>query len=251
MRVFLRYKTMIAIMALTFVSSCTIQKRVHRKGWFVQWNLNKKAPTQGKIEEISRTEFITKDSVFYVSQNKSIKNLETRSSHSRSAQKPDEKLPSPSTVETIDGEATLKEHTRPFKQIVHHSKKEPLRKEQSHQASPTRVPTLAWALLIAGLAFLGLGIALAIIFLILNGSLIGAPFYILATIIAGILFLILATRTALSTFDSQPSAPDPRYEKQEPKKEKKERQPLKKGDKIFLAVVAGLALIIGIVLLSY
>jgi Na+-transporting methylmalonyl-CoA/oxaloacetate decarboxylase gamma subunit len=110
---------------------------------------------------------------------------------------------------------------------------------------PKRVPILAIGLLTIGIILLATGIIAALIFAAINLTFIGLPFLFVLSLIAGILLLLIATSIAMSSMETQPKSVDPRYEKEEPKKEKKEREPLKKNDKIFLAVIAGV--IIGLV----
>lgn len=225
---------------------------MHRKGWFVQWNFNEKARSNQTITEDGNTKTIaSNDSI-----RKSIPSNPTDLEGSTPLATK-ESLEQMEALSKVNARKTPVDETNVTPTIVAKKKKlgtsglKRSYKIQQQAQSPTRVPMLAWILLIVGSILLVLGITLAIIFLITSGSLIDAPFFILAAVVAGILFLVLAAKTALSTFNSQPSSPDPRFEKEEPKKEKKERQPLKKGDKIFLAVITGLILIIGVVLLSY
>jgi len=44
---------LIAVLGFGTFSSCTVQKRVHRKGWFIQWHTNKSSNVQNKENKIS------------------------------------------------------------------------------------------------------------------------------------------------------------------------------------------------------
>ncbi|MCR9171725.1 MAG: hypothetical protein NXI10_04485 [bacterium] len=237
--------------------SCTVQKRIHRKGWFIQWH-NKPST---KVVEHSSIEPRTPQEKSKLTPNK-IANHDTKTSTIQCFQKSLNQTPKNTKsarsdcldrVETsplkqkgsfTDSSSTSSDHTDQYDEKT-------IQFSQSALRSPTRIPTLAWILLYIGLALLALGITLAIIFFVANGSFIGAPLHILLTFVAAVLFLIWATQTALAPLKSEPAPPDPRYEKEEPKKEKPERAPLDKRDKIFLGVIAGLLLIIGISLLSF
>ncbi|XOV66894.1 MAG: hypothetical protein ACFHU9_14805 [Fluviicola sp.] len=122
---------------------------------------------------------------------------------------------------------------------------------KSGASSPTRIPILAWVLLFVGCALIAMGLLFGLVYLFSSGSLIGAPLYLGLFLLSGILFIVLATRTALAPLNSQPSPPDPRLRKQETERVKKEREPLKKNDKIFLGVIGGIIAVILISLLSF
>lgn len=149
----------------------------------------------------------------------------------------------------MQSEVSLRENEIVFEKTPSNPSNTSIRKLNS--SAPTKIPVLAWALLFIGVALLAAAIVFGIIFLVLSGSLIGAPLYFGLMVIAGILFLVLATQTAMAPLNHQPNPPNTRYQKEAPKREKEPREPLKKGDKIFMAIMAGLLLIIGISLLSY
>lgn len=234
-------------------SSCTVHKRVHRKGWYVEWNHSKHSnniadKVQTPIQEEPDTEvaLLDEDKRAPASIESTVIEIDTEANTSKKA------LESISTKE-INGslKAEHQEVVQTSKCIQIANQLTENEERIQHQNSPTRAPTLAWVLLFIGLTLLAIGIVAAIIFAIINLTFIGLPLQYSLALIAGILILILATGVALSNMGPQPSSPDPRYEKQEPKKEKKERQPLKKNDKIFLAIIGFVALGVLIAILSF
>lgn len=254
---FTRHTPLILLLfVMLFAGACTIQKRVHRKGWFVYWNHDKKV-SESTCENKSKSAIVNSDET---------DNVNNHDAH----------LVSESTTRVVTNasvsELEVKDKRtseREFKDLAqdHLGQKELLekretavvsstesssshKKNQNQSNSPTRIPLLAWALLFLGCILIALAIVLGLIYLAVNGALIGAPLYMGVLLLAGVIFLVLATRTALAPLNSQPP-PDPRTETEEPKREKKEREPLKENDKIFLGVIAGLILIIAISLLSY
>ncbi len=244
------------VLTLIFLSgSCTVQKRVHRKGWFVQWNFSqqKSADQENASKESSiisehdlsclpsdtatshnlqneNTSFSTPQQVQYKAYSKSVLGVEFNSL---------EQTKYIEQVNTDESENTLEYHPSSYSRF------------RMKSLSPTRVPALAWTLLFLGILLVTLAIIFGLIYLVINGSLIGAPLYLGIMLLGGIISLALATRTALASMNTQPSPPDPRVEREEPKEEKKERQPLKKGDKIFIAVAVGLLVLLGIVVITY
>lgn len=236
------------------MGSCTIQKRVHRKGWFVQWNLNQSNQNDNNTirqtqlaEQQKSFEVETKTPIEDVSQQEVKLLINSSERHIDQIQKDQHSIGVISILDANYEDALINSSKT--------SEKQPFASSgiqfSKISASPTRIPTLAWVLLIIGLALLALAIIAGIAFLISTGSLIGTPSYVIVSLLAGVLFLILATQTALAPLQPQRNHPDPRYEKEEPQREKKERQPLEKGDKIFIAVAAGIFAIIGIALLAF
>lgn len=252
------------LFVIVFTESCTVQKRVHRKGWFVQWHANQRE-LERESEDKSELEVGLREP------QPTEKETEVSNSPTSSVQLPLKVQPPSLNNKTLNakvleaGELEQKSNSdgRPDTEVeviepaprrASRSVEMPDTLWQSNtidRMSPTRIPTLAWILLYIGIALVVLGIVLGIMFFVANGSFIGAPLYIILALISGILFLVFATQTALAPLNSQPTPPEPRYEKEEPKKEKQERQPLQKRDKIFLAVIAGLIAIIGFSLLIY
>ena len=243
------------VLILVLIGSCTIQKRVHRKGWYVEWHRNKNIQNTSSSES-NHQNAIQKNAtrntlpIHVDSQNDHTnpdiqKSQEVKqqfaqrqkmngNSHKNirisSNQKPSHSLDQDITLETKVAQDNLKSSADEF---------------------PNRVPKLAYALLFTGLLLLAIGIVGAIVFAAMNMSFIGLPLPYIASLLVGILLLVLATSVAQDSQKTQPSPPDPHYKKQAPKKEKKERKPLSKNDKIYLSIIGGLVIGILIAVLAY
>ncbi len=248
---------MLLAIVILLGASCTVQKRVHRKGWYVEWHganhaKNKSADESHSIQDASKTKInsaATQNEIHSGTANKSVAAIKSQN-------------PTNETVRLTVSESETQ--STDLKSDMSGSQSEPIKETSSKKSivgkyytgvntlrPPTRVPTLAWALLILGLSLLAIGVIAALIFAIINLTFIGLPFGYTLAIISGIIILILATGVALSSMRSQPSPPDPRYVEQEPKREKKERKPLAKNDKIFLAIIGGLVAGILISILTF
>lgn len=238
--------------------SCTVQRRVHRKGWFVQWNVNQSQNRSVSHEKSAsvRESKSENEAEILVTSTSSIRQLhsdELKSNDDIKEKIVDTEVSQESEATSESDQPTIvkgEEVYSPDTKRQEESEKMPF-EFKLDAMSPTRVPILAWILLGIGILLVSVALVLGIIYLVVNGALIGAPLYLGLMLVGGIIFVILATQTAMASMKPQPSAPDPRYQREEPKREKKEREPLNKSDKIFLAVIGGLALIIGITLFTF
>ncbi|GAB5416462.1 MAG: hypothetical protein Crog4KO_09510 [Crocinitomicaceae bacterium] len=231
--------------------SCTVQKRVHRKGWYVEWNgskhsKNKTTSEANAIQRESKNEIISVKTSDEISINAAYNSWEVIKDVNPS------QCEHPIVPENLKGGIEIQSensvsNSAPSMDAFSIESKARESSPDTRRLRPSpRVPTLAWALLIAGLLLLAIGVLAALIFAIINLTFIGLPFGYTLAIISGIIILILAVSVAFSNTRPQPSPPDPRYVKQEPKREKKERKPLAKNDKIFLAIIGGV--VVGILL---
>ena len=232
---------------LFFIHSCNVQKRIHRKGWHVEWHgANKSSPSeQSTLSPLSLNNSESTQLPF-ISCNESKEENLPQKDEVTSLQN-DSFRPMKENSKKKDAFHALETKTTeiPYEVVPYRSHQKS--KTQKEFFSPVRVPLIGYVLLILGFLLGLIGISL-LIANALSSVAGGAALYGLVFIFIGALFILFAFNIAVSSLGTK-NTPTP--EQRLPKKEKKERQPLQKKDKIMLVVFATLLLIIGISVLAF
>jgi len=240
--------TLVVFLLLSIGSGCTIQKRIHRKGWHVEWRSVKNSK-----DNIRNTQESKKNQRGF-----NVDNTEKPPAKANSEEIVLESTSSNAASCNLQQDGNLEESTqkKPSLQRTQESNSRNVRIENESERkiphepmSPPKPPLTAYILLIIGAILVGGGLILLLVFAIINSTLIGLPSPITVMILVGIAFLILAYRSAVNAEQKEKQWTPP--VKEQPKEEKKERKPLKRGDKIFLAIIGALIAVIGVALIVY
>lgn len=241
---------LIAVFAFLFISNgCTIRKRLHRKGWHIEWHSHKKSGVQTVPDnEATDSKNNTKERNSSVALQSKAENTYSQPEAKNLIKSEPEKKSGKTKLQSTDVETS--EHKE--KTGAASGKRDSgIEQRNPHEPmSPPKIPVTAWVFLALGVILLGAGLVIALAFAVVNSTLIGLPTPVILMIAVGVVFLILAYNRAVNPTRRQTVPRDPPTKSKE-EFEKKERQPMKKGDKIFLAVIGALLLGIGITLIVY
>lgn len=237
----------IFLFSLFFITSCTVQKRVHRKGWHLEWR-GQNRPSPSKRNTPPTRSLSSKDSVQapFLSTLKPMEENTTQEYKMHASKNEPFRLLKENPIKNGSFRpSNIKVSEIPY--YVSPYRFHQKQKTQKQYRSSVRVPWIGYLLIILGFLLGLLGIFLLIVNALSTAS-GGAALYGLVFIFIGALLIVFAFNIAVSSLGTK-NTPNP--EQSLPKKEKKERQPLQKKDKIMLVVFAALLLTIGISILAF
>jgi hypothetical protein len=219
------------------MGSCSIQRRLHQPGLHIEWHSNKRVSKDLHSPNFDSKKTIPidlKQDEAYTTSNSESRNLSStaleKKMHPNRMFKPDEDADpmerEPPVVLSIVEERHIKTASRKCRTTPN----EPM--------SPPKIPVSAYVFLALGFSLLGAGLLITIVFWISTASLIGLPIPVIIMLVAGIGCLIFAYNRAVNSFYRV----DSNEKQQKQRIEKKAREPLNTGDKIFIGIAITLVL---------